>query len=299
MNDRKRHVLLTAKRLFVENSFALTSVQDILDQSNISKGTFYNYFPSKNACLIAILEEGRQETLIRRQELLINEDPADIQIFVKQIAVRFQVNVDYNLLPIFEAVFYSSDLELRRFAKKQHLTELTWLATRIIDLFGDKTSYYAADLAVLLTGMIQHMTQVSSNAIKDAVEPLQIVEYAIQQLQVIVPSIVKNKKPLISPELFSDAIQEYEQKKLTKDELIAQLQCLATSIEKSTSYNEGRQYINFLIEELQQAHSRKFIMKAVMKPFHKSFIDSPYESICQDIIANLWIYLHDLTILVD
>ena len=33
MNDRKRQVLLTAQRLFIEKGFTTTSVQDILDES--------------------------------------------------------------------------------------------------------------------------------------------------------------------------------------------------------------------------------------------------------------------------
>ena len=60
MNDRKQQVLLTAQQLFVEKGFSATSVQDILDEAKISKGTFYNYFSSKNECLIAILDNGRE-----------------------------------------------------------------------------------------------------------------------------------------------------------------------------------------------------------------------------------------------
>ena len=77
MNDRKRQVLLTAQRIFIDKGFASTSVQDILDESGISKGTFYNYFTSKNECLMAILEHGHDEAKVRRRELLIGQDPTD------------------------------------------------------------------------------------------------------------------------------------------------------------------------------------------------------------------------------
>ena len=77
MNDRKRQVLLTAQRLFIEKGFSTTSVQDILDESCISKGTFYNYFSSKNECLIAILEHAHDEATVRRRELLIGQDLSD------------------------------------------------------------------------------------------------------------------------------------------------------------------------------------------------------------------------------
>lgn len=48
MNKRKKHVMDKAHELFIENGFQHTSIQDILAASNISKGTFYNYFSSKN-----------------------------------------------------------------------------------------------------------------------------------------------------------------------------------------------------------------------------------------------------------
>ncbi|WP_052137929.1 TetR/AcrR family transcriptional regulator [Heyndrickxia ginsengihumi] len=47
MNDRKQHVMNIARQLFVNNGFQTTSIQEIIEQSGISKGTFYNYFSSK------------------------------------------------------------------------------------------------------------------------------------------------------------------------------------------------------------------------------------------------------------
>ena len=56
MNDRKQHVVNKAHQLFIDKGFQATSIQDILDYSGISKGTFYNYFSSKNELLIAIFK---------------------------------------------------------------------------------------------------------------------------------------------------------------------------------------------------------------------------------------------------
>ncbi|MDY0395878.1 TetR/AcrR family transcriptional regulator [Virgibacillus halophilus] len=55
MNEKKKRVIDVALELFIEKGFAQTSIQDIIQAAEISKGTFYNYFPSKNECLIAIL----------------------------------------------------------------------------------------------------------------------------------------------------------------------------------------------------------------------------------------------------
>src|SRR4051794_7816698 len=104
MNSRKRHVILSAQHLFIKKGFLSTSIQDILDEAGISKGTFYNYFSSKNECLLAILENVWEEIFLRRQELLVGEDPADKGVLSHQIAVRYILNRENNLLPIYEAI---------------------------------------------------------------------------------------------------------------------------------------------------------------------------------------------------
>src|SRR5699024_7616742 len=109
LNNRKRQVLEHAQQLFLEKVAAATSIQDILTKANISKGTFYNYFSSKNDCLKAIVTLGEEETHLRREELLIGQDRTDKEIFVQQIAVRVQVNSDHNLIPIIEAIFHSGE----------------------------------------------------------------------------------------------------------------------------------------------------------------------------------------------
>ena len=51
---RKQEILKTAEALFCQKGFQQTSIQDILDMMNSSKGSFYHHFDSKEALLEAI-----------------------------------------------------------------------------------------------------------------------------------------------------------------------------------------------------------------------------------------------------
>ena len=51
---RKQEILSTAEILFCKNGYEQTSIQDILDQLNSSKGSFYHHFVSKEALLKGI-----------------------------------------------------------------------------------------------------------------------------------------------------------------------------------------------------------------------------------------------------
>ncbi|WP_442956966.1 TetR/AcrR family transcriptional regulator [Planococcus sp. MB-3u-03] len=44
----KQQIINAAHRLFIQKGYNASSIQDILDEAGISKGTFYNYFTSKS-----------------------------------------------------------------------------------------------------------------------------------------------------------------------------------------------------------------------------------------------------------
>lgn len=57
---RRVQILDTAERLFYEQGYDRTSVQDILDAMKMSKGGFYHYFDAKDTVLKAVSERRAQ-----------------------------------------------------------------------------------------------------------------------------------------------------------------------------------------------------------------------------------------------
>jgi len=55
--DTKNKILSTALRLFEEKGFEGTTVLEIAVESGVSRGTFFNYFPYKEALLVEYLSE--------------------------------------------------------------------------------------------------------------------------------------------------------------------------------------------------------------------------------------------------
>lgn len=45
--ERRKEILETAERLFLTKGYTKTTVNDILKEIGIAKGTFYHYFKSK------------------------------------------------------------------------------------------------------------------------------------------------------------------------------------------------------------------------------------------------------------
>src|SRR6266849_60731 len=51
--DIRERLFRAALKLFSEKGFAETTVEDITNAADVGKGTFFNYFPSKDHILIA------------------------------------------------------------------------------------------------------------------------------------------------------------------------------------------------------------------------------------------------------
>ena len=67
-DERRAQILETAERIFYEKGYEATSVQDILDAMNLSKGGFYHHFESKIALLTEICELRSDEAIGRASE---------------------------------------------------------------------------------------------------------------------------------------------------------------------------------------------------------------------------------------
>lgn len=76
---RRDEILDSARKLIFSKGYDQMTIQDILNDLNIAKGTVYHYFDSKQALLEAIIERIQQETekpflpILRNQQLTAME----------------------------------------------------------------------------------------------------------------------------------------------------------------------------------------------------------------------------------
>ena len=62
-DERFTEFLDTAQALFFNEGYEQTSVQDIINQMGVAKGTFYHYFDSKTDLLEAVVKRNREHVL--------------------------------------------------------------------------------------------------------------------------------------------------------------------------------------------------------------------------------------------
>lgn len=98
-SDIRGKIVDASWELFHEKGFGETTINDIIDKTGISKGTFYYYFRSKDNLLDTLSERFDHE--YRR---LSKEEPEGLSAFEKLMWINYEVhefiqqNIDYKLL---------------------------------------------------------------------------------------------------------------------------------------------------------------------------------------------------------
>lgn len=83
--ERKNQILAAATRVFTLHGFSGARMDDIVEESGLSKGALYWYFDSKDAIIIGILDQIFDSETSQLREILEAEDSATkkIQLFVE------------------------------------------------------------------------------------------------------------------------------------------------------------------------------------------------------------------------
>ena len=258
MNERKRNVMKAAHALFIEKGYAATSIQDILEQSGISKGTFYNYFPSKNELLISIFEKINLDTNQRRADVIAGRPVNDKEAFVQQVKVKMEVNKENNLFALFQGVFASEDEELKKFVKQHHINELRWMQRRLGEVYGAQVRLYSVDLAVMMHGIIQNMIHFLV-AIEENVEVEMIIRYAMRRIDTAVEEIVSSADVLLDLHLLEKWQPEEERIKERKKSRILQE---IGMMQKETD-ERSEELLAFLQDEIREKVPRRLVMETI------------------------------------
>ena len=87
---RKQELLKIAYRMFIEKGYENTSIDEIIAEAGIAKGTYYYYFESKEATLEAVIDMMIEEEVGRAKEVLAASLPVP----------RKLVSVIYSLRPV-------------------------------------------------------------------------------------------------------------------------------------------------------------------------------------------------------
>lgn len=292
MNKRKGSIVEHSLSLFLENGIQNTSIQDIIDRAGISKGTFYNYFASKNECVSAILEHIHLEAQLSRNDLLTGKDAKDLDLLIEQVAILLQLNERRGMNAIYEEILYLGDHELKQLMLKYRMMELEWLAERFIEVFGESIRPHAFESSVIFYGILHnllfthklltHSSHQSQSDLKS------IAKSVFYYMDGIIHGLVHHDTAVLDPEHLVTLKDQLDQQPVQKSDAVKSLKNV---INESWLSKEQKDLSQALLYELEQQEIRPTVISALLQPFTEIFENSPQAQNIKEISALVWHYL--------
>lgn len=130
-DDRRNEILDTAERLFHTKGYGKCTVNDILNEVAIAKGTFYYYFKSKEEVMDAIVLRYNDLIISRAEEILNREDISPVEKLMGVfMAMRIQDKADNDML---EEMHKTENALLHQKTLSQIVTALAPILNRIVE----------------------------------------------------------------------------------------------------------------------------------------------------------------------
>ncbi|CAM3581241.1 TetR/AcrR family transcriptional regulator [Cytobacillus oceanisediminis] len=276
MNDRKQLVIKKAHQLFLDKGYQATSIQDILEYTGISKGTFYNYFSSKNELLISIFKTLHKKMEYERNQLLIGKDPSSIEVFTMQVEFQMNMNRSNNLVTLFEEVLVSHDPELMQFIKEGQLRMVHWIFQRFIEIFGEEKKPYLLDCAVMFLGILHHNVKFSTKFFEEPSSINHVIRYSVDRISKVVKEVSSAGEQLLKPELIDNRFNHLKHRDQGfKHNLCKTIFTLKKSI-RQQEQSHCIELLDFIQEELLHSKKpRKFLIDSALQTLRNclAFLD--------------------------
>ena len=127
--QRRTEILDAAQQLFTIKGVQATSIEDILKQVGIAKGTLYYHFPSKEAILRTLIARTTQQIIDRAEQVAQSPLPA-VQKFLAALAAA---RVDEPDLELAEALHAPGNAEFHILSIVETVRQLTPILSGIVE----------------------------------------------------------------------------------------------------------------------------------------------------------------------
>ena len=161
--QRRQDILDAAKKVFADDGFDNANLDDIAARCELSKGSIYYYFASKEDLFISVLEEGYQKFSLELDEAIRAQNPRDSIERIAEYMVNF-FKEDYDR---FRVVFRERMKSLSGSSSvfTKHFNERSMeIERKIVEVFqrgidaGEIKDYDPSTLVNVLLGMIHFST---------------------------------------------------------------------------------------------------------------------------------------------
>ena len=125
---RKQELLRIAYRMFIKKGYEETSIDEIIAEAHIAKGTYYYYFPSKEATLEEVINMMIGDEVKRAKEIL----SAPISVQQKLVGVITSLRPEQNESNIAHTLNQKENIVMHEKINRRVVDEAVPLLTEVV-----------------------------------------------------------------------------------------------------------------------------------------------------------------------
>lgn len=129
-NEKRNEILNVAGRLFSTKGYSKCTVNNIINDVGIAKGTFYYYFNSKEEVLDGIIEKVTEIIVARAEEAIFNPEHSPVEKLLNIIlSMRVSEEIDDDLM---EELHKPENALMHQKSLSLMVTKITPILTKVV-----------------------------------------------------------------------------------------------------------------------------------------------------------------------
>ncbi|GGH75730.1 AcrR family transcriptional regulator [Pullulanibacillus pueri] len=265
MKEKKKKIIESAIKLFAEHGFHSTSVQEIAKQADMSKGSVYLYFESKEDILLNIFyyySDKIRDKILSAQHLNLEPKEKLIRQLKIQMEELYKHHDFFIMLVREQALSFNTTLE--ELVKKIRLESFEWLKESILSTYGDRIAPYIIDLCILLDGLTE--TYFKLLIIDHIYVNIDVLSrYIILRFDDIVEGLVHSgETPILTEEMFLEKVHHVNPSgEITFDDVTQSLKRLK-KIVQLTDDEELIESLEIIEREVKKDQPKSFLIQGML-----------------------------------
>ncbi|WP_256758749.1 TetR/AcrR family transcriptional regulator [Cohnella sp. WQ 127256] len=201
MQDKKKQILDAAIYCFARKGFYATTIQEIVDELGMAKGSIYFYFKSKDDLLISVIEY-YGEMLYVGMEVLPEEvglSPRDKLATQLERQFRFlRDHLDFMRMLLKEPLT-GLHPHIQKLMSRMRARAQLWNTNHLLAIYGNSVESYLGDASALLSGIVaQYFESIVFGNTK--FDDLRLSRFLVRRLDDLISGIKRaEEEPILPP----------------------------------------------------------------------------------------------------
>lgn len=197
MVDKKQLIMKEAIDLFATKGYHTTSVQEIAERCHIAKGSFYNYFKSKEELLLSCFQSGFDMSAAVISEIEKDSNLNSREKFSKKILFIIElVTSNSNFIQMMMREPIHNIKGLGQLIQNMYMLYINWFEQRVRDIYPELPTKLLADCTIILESIFKGYILILIRK-PDAFEKEKLASFMLERMDSVIRDLSETSEPLL------------------------------------------------------------------------------------------------------